>query len=386
MHKCKFPVCFLLVFSLILATLSIPSVSAEAIDYPSVSAEAAILIEADSGEIIYSKNENTRMPMASTTKIVTALTALTIAEASTSITIPNEAVGVEGSSIYLVEGESLTLEQLLYALLLESANDVAVAIAVGLSGSVGAFADQMNFVVHELALKNTHFVNPHGLDDEEHYTTAYELACLAQYALQNTLIRTIVGTRKYTIPHPGDVGARLLINHNKLLRLYDGCIGVKTGFTKRSGRCLVSAAERDGVMLIAVTLNAPNDWNDHSAMLDYGFSQYESVQLCNDEELLFPLPVVGGADAYVMLVNTEALRVTLPRDHGEIKLTIEAPHFAYAPIAEGETVGLAIYRCDIDGDGIQEVIAETTLDACYGVLRHTVKKSFWNWLFELFHK
>ena len=247
MHKCKFPVCFLLVFSLILATLSIPSVSAEAIDYPSVSAEAAILIEADSGEIIYSKNENTRMPMASTTKIATALTALTIAEASTSITIPNEAVGVEGSSIYLVEGESLTLEQLLYALLLESANDVAVAIAVGLSGSVGAFADQMNFVVHELALKNTHFVNPHGLDDEEHYTTAYELACLAQYALQNTLIRTIVGTRKHTIPHPGDVGARLLINHNKLLRLYDGCIGVKTGFTKRSGRCLVSAAERDGV-------------------------------------------------------------------------------------------------------------------------------------------
>ncbi len=379
-------VCFLLVFSLMLAAVSSISASAEGGSYPSISAEAAVLIEAESGEIVYSHNENTRLPMASTTKIVTALTALTLKEPSTPISVPPEAIGVEGSSVYLVEGEVLTLEQLLYALLLESANDAAVAIAVGLSGSIETFADQMNSVSESLKLQNTHFVNPHGLDGEEHYTTAYELACLTRCALQNDLIRTIVGTRKHTIPHPGDVGTRLLVNHNKLLRLYDGCIGVKTGFTKRSGRCLVSAAERDGVMLIAVTLNAPNDWNDHSSMLDYGFSRYESVLLCNDEELLFPLPVVGGADAYVMLVNAETLRVTLPRDHGEIKLTVEAPHFAYAPIAEGETVGRAVYRCDVDGDGVAEIIAETTLDACYGVLRHQVKKSFWNWFLELFRK
>lgn len=386
MSGLKSLVCFLLIVSLTVTAFSSVSVSAKGTSYPSVSAEAAVLIEADSGKIVFSHNENTRLPMASTTKIVTALTALTLKEASTPITVSPEAVGVEGSSVYLIEGEVLTLEQLLYALLLESANDAAVAIAVGLSGSVEAFAEQMNSVASLLDLQDTHFVNPHGLDGEEHYTTAYELACLARCAMQNELIRTIVGTRKHTIPHPGDVGTRLLVNHNKLLRLYDGCIGVKTGFTKRSGRCLVSAAERNGVMLIAVTLNAPNDWNDHTAMLDYGFSRYESVQLCVGEELLFPLPVVGGTDAYVMLVNTEALRVTLPKDHGKIELTVEAPHFAYAPIAEGETVGRAVYRCDTDRDGVAEIIAETTLDACFGVLRHPVRKTFWNWLLELFRK
>ena len=386
MSAWKFLVCFLLIFSLTVSAVSHVSVSAASLSEPSVSAQAAILIEAESGEVVFSRAENVRMPMASTTKIVTALTALTLAEPSTPITVAPEAVGVEGSSVYLIEGEVLSLEELLYALLLESANDAAVAIAVGLSGSVEAFAEQMNAVASILELQNTHFVNPHGLDSEEHYTTAYDLACLARYALQNELIRTIVGTRKCTIPHPGDVGVRLLVNHNKLLRLYDGCIGVKTGFTKRSGRCLVSAAERDGVTLIAVTLNAPTDWNDHTAMLDYGFSRYESVLLCDGEELLFPLPVVGGADAYVMLVNAEKLRVTLPKGHGEITMTVEAPRFVYAPVAEGETVGHAVYRCDTDGDGKAEILAKARLDTCYGVLQYAPKKGFWNWLIGLFRK
>ena len=324
------------------------------------------------------------MPMASTTKIMTALVALELADPATEITADAEAIGIEGSSIYLTENETLTLEQLLYALLLESANDAATAIALGLSGSVEAFAAEMNRKADELGLRQTHFTNPHGLDDREHFTTAYELALIARAALQNDLLRQIVSTRKTTIPHQATNGSRLLVNHNNMLRLYDGCIGVKTGFTKKSGRCLVSAAERDGVMLIAVTLNAPNDWDDHTKLLDYGFSRYESVLLCDREELLMPLSVVGGEDASVMVCNVNALRVTLLVGHGEIIKAVELPRFVYAPTRNGETVGRVVFYCDEDGSGTLEPIGEAPLIACYSVKRHQPKKSFWQWLLGLF--
>ena len=350
----------------------------------SLSAQSAILIEAESGEVVFSKDADHPLPMASTTKIMTALTALSLASPDTLILTNAAAVGIEGSSIYLIENEQLTLEQLLYALLLESANDAAAAIAIGLSGSIEAFAKEMNRVAIDLGLRQTHFTNPHGLDHEEHFTTAYELAMITRTALQNELIRQIVSTRKTTIPHNGTDGSRLLINHNKLLRLYDGCIGVKTGFTKRSGRCLVSAAERDGVTLIAVTLNAPNDWNDHTAMLDYGFTCYRSVLLCEKEDYLFPLSLVSGADSYVMLCNMEELRVTLPTGYGKITKTIEAPRFEYAPIAEGQTLGRVVWRSDINGDGSCEIIGETELVACYSVKKQVKRRSFWQWLKDLF--
>ncbi|MBQ8309808.1 MAG: D-alanyl-D-alanine carboxypeptidase, partial [Clostridia bacterium] len=305
MQKIKKPALILLAVILIISPTSIPSY-AEPVTL-SVSAKSAVLIEADSGSIAFAKSENLRLPMASTTKLMTALTALDIASPDTVIRAARDAIGVEGSSIYLIEGEELTLEQLLYALLLESANDAAAAIAIGVSGSIEAFADAMNRKAATLGLKDSHFTNPHGLDDAEHYTTAYELAFIARAVLQNELLRTIVSTRKTTIPHAGTDGVRLLVNHNKLLRLYDGCIGMKTGYTQKSGRCLVSAAERDGVTLIAVTINAPNDWDDHTRMLDYGFTQFSSHTLCKENELLYPLPVVGGTDDCVMLGNTEVL-------------------------------------------------------------------------------
>ena len=376
--------CFLLIFCLTVSVFPPTVAQAQANALPQVSAEAAVLIEADSGNVVFAKNSDKQLPMASTTKIATAMTALALASCDTVITVSPDAVGIEGSSVYLTAGEQLSLEQLLYALLLESANDAATAIAVGLSGSVSAFAEQMNEQAKSLGLNDTHFINPHGLDDEQHYTTAYDLALLTKKALENEHIRTIVGTRKTTIPHATEGAVRLLINHNKLLRLYEGCIGVKTGFTKRSGRCLVSAAERDGVTMIAVTLNASNDWNDHSALLDYGFSLYESVLLCEREAYLFPLPVVGGNDGYVMLANDEALRITLPKSHGEIVATVEVQRFAYAPVAEGETIGNVVFRCDTDRDGKQEIIASTALNACYGVLQKSPKKGFLDWIRSLF--
>lgn len=341
-----------------------------------LSAQSAVLIEAESGQILYSKAENQILPMASTTKIMTALVALELCPLNRPITVSSEAVGVEGSSIYLTEGEILTLEQLLYAMLLESANDAAAAIAIGISGSILSFANEMNRKADELGLVHTHFTNPHGLDDELHYTTAFELAMITRAAMKNEAFRTIVSTRKTTIPHDGNAGVRLLVNHNKLLRLYDGCIGVKTGFTKRSGRCLVSAAERDGITLIAVTLHAPDDWNDHTKLFDYGFSQLHHVTLCTPEELTYSLPVVGGQEAYVLLTNTDTVGVTLPIGAENVSMTIEGEHFEYAEIRAGEVYAHAVFRCDTDGDGDLEVLASVPLYACYRVERSPVQKSF----------
>lgn len=386
MARLRSVIVLMLTVILLVSALSV-SVFAEPSDPPSppsVSAQSAVLIEAESGTVICSKSKDEKLPMASTTKIMTALVALELAPPDRVIKVDAKAVGVEGSSVYLIEGEELTLEQLLYALLLESANDAATAIAIGLSGSVEAFAQEMNRKAQALGLSSTHFENPHGLDGEEHYTTAYELAVIARAALQNDLLRTIVSTRKTTIPHAGEADTRLLVNHNKLLRLYDGCIGVKTGFTKKSGRCLVSAAERDGVTLIAVTLNAPDDWNDHTALFDYGFTQYESVSLCEKEEFTLSLSLVGGTSDHAMLCNQEALRVTLPASHGEITHTVEAAHFEYAPISAGEILGKVVFRCDTDGDGTQEIIGEVALVSCDTVERYAVKKGFWAWLKALF--
>ena len=373
---------------LVLGGLSLPT-AAVITDVPSVyppivSAQSAVLMEAESGDVILGISEDTPLPMASTTKIMTALVALQLASPETVITVDPQAVNVEGSSIYLTEGETLTLEQLLYAILLESANDAAMAIAIGTAGSVEAFAEQMNQTAAALGLSHSHFVNPHGLDAEEHYTTAHDLALIARTALQNELLKTIMSTKKATIPHAGTDSSRLLVNHNKLLRAYEGCIGVKTGFTKRSGRCLVSAAEREGVTLIAVTLNAPDDWNDHTALLDFGFSQYRAVELCREGEFLLPLSIVGGTDAYVMVSNQAPLSRVLPTQAGEISFVVELPRFAYAGLSAGEKVGCVRFFCDTNGDGSKEPIGEVPLTSCYGVEQYVKTNRFLQWLKGLF--
>ncbi len=296
----------------------------------SVSAHSAMLIEAESGKIIYEKDAHTRRGMASTTKIVTALCAIENLPLDTVVTVPSEAVGVEGSSVYLKAGEKLTLEHLLYAVMLQSANDAAAAVAIATAGSIENFAELMNAKAEALGLCDTHFENPHGLDGAEHYTTAFELAKIAAHALENEDFARIVSTVKYTIPATESSAARALVNHNRLLRTYDDIVGVKTGFTKKCGRTLVSAAERDGVRLICVTLDDGNDWQDHRAMLDYGFELYESVSLAEAGEFSFDLPVVGGTSDVVKAENKEALAVTLPKGHGEISIKTELPRFIYA--------------------------------------------------------
>ena len=356
------------------------SISAEESSPPSVSAQSAILIDGQNGAVLFEKQADLRLPMASTTKIMTALVALENLSLDTVITVDPRAVGVEGSSVYLVAGEQLTLEQLLYALLLESANDAATAIAIGVAGSVEKFADLMNQTAADMGLENTRFQNPHGLDHAEHYTTARELAQISASALKNPTFSAIVATRKTTIPHSGNDGVRLLVNHNRLLREYDGAIGIKTGFTKRSGRCLVSAAQRNGATLIAVTLNAPNDWQDHTALLDFGFSQMETVSLCEAHQICIPISVVGGDKKAIFISNPRELTVSLPKGHSEIKKVVEIPRFLYASIDAGETVGRMIYKSDLDNDGTLETIAEMPLTAQTAVERTRTKRSLWQWL------
>lgn len=321
----------------------------------SVSAGSAILIDAKSGLILFEKNADKIRPMASTTKIMTAVVAIEGYDLDTVINIPAAAVGIEGSSIYLCEGESLTLRQLLYALLLSSANDAATAIALHCAGSIEAFAEMMNQTAQKLGLVNTHFDNPHGLDSDSHYTTARDLARLAAYAITLPEFKEISSTYKTQIPLAGVENTRLLVNHNKLLRSYDGIIGVKTGFTKKSGRCLVSAAERNGTILIAVTLNAPDDWADHKAMLDFGFDNYISVDLTKDISTL-TLPVVSGDIGLIQCAPREQLTAMLPKDHGAILCRIEMDRFAYAPVEQSESVGRITYFCDGRELGCTDII------------------------------
>ena len=291
-----------------------------------VSANSAVVIDADTGCVIYEKNAYERKGMASTTKIMTALVALENCPLEKDIQVSDFAIGVEGSSIYLKQGEHLTMKQLLYALMLQSANDAATAIAYEVGGNIEGFAQLMNKKAEELGLKDTHFTNPHGLFDDEHYTTAYDLALITRYALENPTFREIVSTQKTIIPLNNGEGSRVLVNHNKLLRSYDGCIGVKTGFTKKTGRCLVTAAEKEGTTVIAVTLNAPNDWNDHKAMLDMGLETLKTYSLAEIEQFNYRVNVVGGQNSYIDATNTCGFKYTCMKENANMQPQCHNPY------------------------------------------------------------
>ncbi len=326
----------------------------------SVSAESAIVLEATTGDVVFEKDADTRRPMASTTKIMTAITALEAGDLDKKVSVPAEAVGVEGSSVYLEKGDSLSLYDLVWALMLESANDAAAAIAIEVAGSIEAFAELMNEKAAEIGLCDTHFTNPHGLDDEEHYTTARDLARLAVYALKNEKFAEIVSTYKKTVEIDGET--RYLLNHNKMLKLYDGAIGVKTGYTKRSGRCLVSAAERDGVRLVAVTLNAPDDWRDHTAMLDAGFECFERRELIREGESVFIVPCIGSEKGEVLLSSHDALSAVVRKNTPDITRRIELPRYMWAPIEAGDMVGRIVFSQDGVDIGEVPIFADETVE------------------------
>ena len=253
------------------AVLTILSVRLNAVAY---SASAYILYDPDTGSVLTSCNAYERRSMASTTKIMTALLLCEDGRLNRLVKVNAKSVCVEGTSIGLKGGDIIPRENLLYGLLLESGNDAANVIAAEIAGDSKKFAEKMNEKAAQIGMKRTHFVTPSGLDDKEHYTCCYDMALLAAYAMNNADFRKACSTLSYRSVYNNESTVRTYTNHNRLLRELDGCIGIKTGFTKKSGRCLVTACEREGKRLIAVTLCAPDDWNDHKALYNYGFAQY----------------------------------------------------------------------------------------------------------------
>ena len=275
-----------------------------------LSAKHAVVMDAATGKVLYEREANERCLIASTTKIMTGLIICEECDLSREISVPPEAAGIEGSSVYLKAGERVRVEDLLYGMMLQSGNDAAAALAIAHSGSIEAFAARMNERARELDLKDTHFANPHGLDAEENYSTAEDLARLAAVAMENETFARVVSTRQHRF------GERVVINHNKLLWRYEGAEGVKTGFTKKAGRILVSSATRQGRRLICVTINAPDDWNDHAALLDEGFAQFEQHTLCREGQVFGAFTAPDGSlsglaaaaqDLQVLLLPEEKL-------------------------------------------------------------------------------
>lgn len=304
----------------------------------SVSAAACAVIEAKTGRLIFGRNENERRPMASTTKIMTTLLALESSNIDEPFTVDSEAIKVEGSSMGLTEGDTVTLRALCGGMLLPSGNDAANSTAVKLGGNPVRFAAMMNERAREIGMQNTNFVTPSGLDAEGHYSTAYDMAILAAEAMKNADFREICGSETLKLSYGNPPYDRWLKNTNKLLKMYDGCIGVKTGFTDEAGRCLVSAAERNGVMLICVTLKAPDDWNDHKKMLDYGFSQ---VGTANAElPKISHIDIVGGTEETLKIAYSGDISIpSVNGDDTAIVTKLFMPKFLYAPVCEGDEVG-----------------------------------------------
>lgn len=307
-----------------------------------VSAESAILMCADNGEILFSRNADKRLSMASTTKIMTSLIALETATPQKEIAVTKEMVSVEGTSMGLVEGDSVSLEELVYGMLLQSGNDAANTVAHVIGGSQEGFAKLMNNRAAQIGMKNTNFVTASGLDDKNHYSTAYDMALLACECIENPAFLEICSQKKAKLTYGNPPYARTLTNHNKLLWKYSGTIGLKTGFTKKSGRCLVSAAKRNGVTLVAVTLNAPDDWNDHISMFEYGFSKCKGAFIGCDFSGV-TLNVAGGEKSSVpvkLAYNPEWI------SGEECKCRVMLRAFEYAPIPQNSIVGAAVFYSD----------------------------------------
>ncbi len=341
-----------------------------------VSARSAILYEPETGTVLYSKDSETQREIASTTKIMTAVVTLENAEFSDIVSVHKSCVGIEGTSMYLRENEKLSVSDLLYGLLLRSGNDAAVTLAyhVG-SGDVSRFVDMMNATAARIGMKNTTFMNPNGLPADGHVSTAYDMAVLTAYAMRIPEFAEIVSTKEKT------VAGRLLTNHNKLLRMYDGANGVKTGYTKAAGRCLVSSAERNGMSLIAVTLSAPDDWDDHTALLNFGFNNFSVYKSPKAGEVIAEVAVVGGENTRTVsaVLAGEVSLIEKKAENSRVEQEIYLPRFLYAPVTRGDIIGEIRYVKD------GEVIATTSLVSCDSVGAYE-KDSFFDRLFSFFRR
>ena len=334
-----------------------------------ISAKRAYVLDPVGKRVLFEKNADERSLIASTTKIMTALIVCEQCNVLDRMRIPKEAVGIEGSSMYLREGEILTLQELLYGLMLSSGNDAAVALAIYCGGTVEGFAELMNDKARILGLTGTHFENPNGLDSPGHYATARDLAVLAAYAMENPIFAKTVSAKSIKI------GERYLTNHNKLLWRFEGADGVKTGYTQAAGRILVSSAVREGRRLIAVTIDAPEDWNDHAALLEEGFSRYSVQQIVTVGDHIGTMEVVGGETCRVQVLAAEDFCYSLAPEE-QPQLALPGPGFVYAPAVEGAQAGFAYVLIEGKAVGKVSVVYGQTIEQ-----KKEEEKSLWQKLF-----
>ncbi len=334
-----------------------------------ISAKSAVVMDAITGRILYEKSCDSKSLIASTTKIMTALVVCEQCNVLDRVRIPKEAVGIEGSSMYLQAGEVLTVQELLYGMMLHSGNDAATALAIYCGGTQEGFVQLMNDKARALSMQNTRFGNPHGLDHPDNYSTASDMAVLAAYAMNNPIFAKTVSTQQIRI------GNRYLRNHNKLLWRVDGADGVKTGYTRAAGRILVSSAQRQGRRLIGVTISAPDDWNDHSAMLENGFTEFSVKTLINKGDFIGYLPVAGSNLQQVPLISNASFSYAV-NEKEQIQIIMQNTSFVYAPVAAGQNAGSAYVLVDGNVVGKIPVVYGQTLEQI-----PEDKKSFWQRLF-----
>ena len=308
-------------------------------EYPQVSAKAAVVISADTGEIVHGVNASEKLPMASTTKIMTTLLCLESGGLYEEFTVDSDAIKVEGSSMGLQEGDTVTKYALCCGMLLPSGNDAANAAAVRIAGSIEAFAEMMNDRARQMGLSRTYFVTPSGLEGEGHGSSAADMALLAREALRNDIFRSICSQSSMKVKFGSPPYDRWLRNTNKLLGMYDGVYGVKTGFTDEAGRCLVSACEREGKDLICVTLSDSNDWNDHMALYDSSFENVRLAEICLPQDISADI-VGGNAERLRIVPEKDTVSVTtLAGSEEDFTFTVMSSPFLYAPVNEGDKVG-----------------------------------------------
>ena len=333
-----------IVFTLCLYLMLTPFCVNAQVSAPQVSAQACVLYCPQNSQVIYSKNMDSPMGVASTTKIMTTLLTLEESQHSDSVVEFTSVMCAEGSSMYLKVGDKVRLSDLAAGMMTVSGNDAANAAAVAIGGSKEKFADLMNKRAEEIGMKNTHFVNPSGLSDDNHYSTAYDMALLMAEATENESFRNLTAQKSVTVDfvHPCDQRVTYY-NHNKLLTSYDGCTGGKTGYTKATGRCLVTSAMREGLELIAVTLNAPDDWQDHKTMYEYGFSLYKTIGYEYDGYEFEALVAGGDKTSVKAVVSDDSVSVLTTADAENSRCNIYMQDIAFAPVKTGDVLGKIVW-------------------------------------------
>ncbi|MBR2214523.1 MAG: D-alanyl-D-alanine carboxypeptidase [Selenomonadaceae bacterium] len=341
---------------------------------PELTARSAILMDAATGQIIYARDAKSRRYPASTTKMMTLIVALEKGNVEDYVTVSRRAAGLEGSTLWLEPGDRMRLGDLLYGIMMMSGNDATVAIAEHIAGSEKAFVALMNEKAAAIGANNTHFVNPHGLPHEAHYTTAYDLAQIAAYGYQNPLFAEIVGKREQYFAWIKDP-AHKWRNENQMLWLYEGVNGVKTGYTDLAGRCLVTGAKQKGVQLIAVVLDATYMWNDSIALLDYGFSKVKLKEFVARGKDMGKVPVRFGRQISVPVKAEQGIALPVIKGEEEkLRQVTELPPSVEAPIQVGDTLGAIKVFCQ------DREVARADLVATQSVERQSFFWTLWEWI------